>query len=207
VRPLTPTRSSSASRGRRWSAAASTSLAAVLFLASPAAAQQKPDPKSVKDPESYCASLTEEKRRETDICKTQAERDEDAQKKRWQEAEDRERNKHSSFLRKFHLDGAWIPTQVGGVGQYGVIGTHLDVASVGRVHLFGPPGMMLLLEKNAEGSWKIRPALTYGVSVYLTEVPWGSSHAQLYFNLAKTWSTGSFQSGQDLAGLSLSWKK
>jgi hypothetical protein len=185
-------------------------LLVALFLALPSVAsaqKRQRTPKPVEDPETYCASLPEETRRQTEICKTPSEQRIDDQERRRKEAEERERPTHTSFLRKFHLDGLWVPTSIGS-GQYGLIGTHLDVAALGRVHLFGPPGMMLVLQ-HEEGKWSVHPALTYGVSIYMTDVrlPGATRSAQLYFNLAKSWSAGNFQIGRDLAGLSLSWKE
>jgi hypothetical protein len=174
----------------------------------PSFAQKKfKPPQSEAERVADCAKLSESKRRETDICKTAEEREADARQKRLDEQAERERPSHSSFLRKFHLDGLWIPTSMG-TGQYGVIGTHLDVASVGRVHFFGPPGMMMVLERSG-GGWRVRPSLTWGVSVYMADVhlPGASHPAQLYFNLTKSWSAGNFDAGRDMAGLSLAWKK
>lgn len=190
-------------------------LSAVAFLsliASHAYAADKNDKKK-KDPPrdpveraEYCAALPEEERRATDACKTQSERDEDDQKRRVKEIEDRERGNKTSFLRKFILDGMWVP--MSGGGQYGLIGAHLDVASIGRIHLFGPPGVLMMMDKS-EGSSRLRPAWTWGVSIYLTEFefPGSGRRTQLFFNLAKAWSAGDARTGRDLCGLSLAWKK
>jgi hypothetical protein len=182
----------------------------LMFAAPPAGAQtrRKHLPQTKREREKYCASLKEEKRRETDICKTPEEREADARAAHLKELEDRERPTHTSFLRKLHLDGLWIPASLG-AGQYGLIGTHLDVATIGRVHFFGPPGMMLALEQSEEGNWRLRPALTWGISIYLADVriP-GMKRPQLFFNLTKSWSGGGgFSVGRDMAGLSLAWKK
>jgi hypothetical protein len=178
------------------------------LLPQPSFAQKKSKlPQTEAERVAYCAKLSESKRRETDICKTDEERRADARQKRLDEQAEKERPSHSSFLQKFHLDGLWIPTSMG-TGQYGLIGTHLDVASVGRVHFFGPPGMMMVLEHVGD-SWRIRPSLTWGVSVYMADVhlPGASHPAQLFFNLTKSWSAGNFDAGRDMAGLSLAWKK
>jgi hypothetical protein len=185
------------------------SLATLLVLTlavPPAFAQRRPraEPQSARE----CAELREAERRAAEFCKTDDERAEDAREKRRKEEAEREKPTHSSFFRKFHLDGLWIPTSMG-AGQYGLIGTHLEVASAGRLHFFGPPGMMLMAEKNAEGRWRIRPALTWGVGFEIGEFhfPGIRDRAHLYFNLTKTWSGGSLQMGRDLAGLSVSWQK
>lgn len=186
-----------------------TALVAGLLSAQPSFAQKKQKaPQTARERDAYCKSLSESKRRATEICKTEEERLADARQKRLDELAEKEKPTHSSFLRKFHLDGLWIPTSLG-MGQYGVIGTHLDVASVGRLHFFGPPGMMMVLEHSEEGKWRIKPSLTWGVSVYMVDVrlPGATQRAQLFFNVTKSWSAGTFDAGRDMAGLSLAWKK
>ena len=184
-------------------------LAGLMVLAaSPSFAQPfRTDLQAGRERQVACDDLPESKRRQTDECKTIEERREDARREREREIAEREKPTHSSFLRKLHLDGLWIPTSTG-TGQYGLIGTHIDVASAGRLHFFGPPGMMLVLE-NTDGGWKIKPVLTWGVSVFIGDVrlPGQKSQAQLFFNLTKSWSAGNFQIGRDMAGLSLTWKK
>ena len=189
-------------------------LPAALLLSLAATPAYADDKQKKKDPPrdpvalaDYCAALPEQERRETNACKTQSERDEDDQKRRVKEAEDRERGTKTSFLRRFLLDGMWVP--MSGGGQYGLIGTHLDVASVGRIHLFGPPGVLMMIERTENGGQRVRPAWTWGVSIYLTEFefPGSGRRTQLYFNLAKAWSAGDARTGRDLCGLSLSWKK
>lgn len=194
--------------GRYRPAPVITALLAGLLCAQPSFAQKKPKPpQTEKERRAYCASLSESKRRQTEICKTDEERKVDEQQKRLDEQAEKEKPTHSSFLRKFHLDGLWIPTSMG-TGQYGLIGTHLDVASVGRLHFFGPPGMMMVVE-HAEDGWRIKPSLTWGVSVFMADVrlPGARHRAQLFFNLTKSWSAGTFDAGRDMAGLSLAWKK
>ena len=179
----------------------------ILALPKTAAAQSGSDKETPAERRQSCASLREERRRQIDRCKTQEERDADAQEKRRKEEAERERPSRTSFLRRLHLDGLWIPTSTG-AGQYGVIGTHLDVGSIGRLHFFGPPGLMLVTEQTEDG-WRLRPAFTWGISVFIggVQLPGAKDKAQLYFNFAKTWTAGNMQTGRDLAGLSLSWKK
>jgi hypothetical protein len=183
------------------------SLLLLTFLAQPALAQKpKKAPPTEVERQAVCAALPEVERRTTDFCKTEEERREDAQEQRRKELQEKEKPTRTSFLRKLHLDGLWIPTSTG-TGQYGLIGTHIDVASAGRLHFYGPPGMMLVLEKT-DGGWRVKPAMTWGVSVFIGEVrlPGQKENAQLFFNLTKSWSAGSFQAGRDMAGLSLTWK-
>jgi len=183
------------------------SLVATTAYANDQKKKNDPPPRDPVALAEYCAALPEEDRRETNACKTPSERDEDDQKKRVKEAEDRERGTKTSFFRRFLLDGMWVP--MSGGGQYGLIGTHLDVASVGRIHLFGPPGVLMMMERTENGGQRVRPAWTWGVSIYLIEFefPGSGRRTQLFFNLAKAWSAGDARTGRDLAGLSLSWKK
>jgi len=193
--------------GNTLTAAIIFSLVAINSYADDKKKKQEPPNDPVARAE-YCAALPEEERREIRACKTQAERDEDDQKKRIKEIEARERGDKSSFFRKFMIDALWVP--MSGGGQYGLIGTHLDVASVGRLHLFGPPGVLMVMEKTENGGSRLRPAMTWGVSIYLIEFEFPGSNgrrAQLFFNLAKSWSAGDARAGRDLCGLSMAWKK
>jgi hypothetical protein len=185
-------------------------IVGVLFASTAYADDPQKQLEPPKDPlvrAAWCASLPEETRRQTDACKTQEERDEDAQAKRRKEATEKEKPKKSSFLRNLLFDAAWVPTSGG--GQYGLVGTHLDVASIGRIHVFGPPGVLLMMDKSS-GEWRVKPALTWGVSIFLTDFEFpgmDGRQAQLFFNLTKAWSAGDVRAGRDLAGLSIAWKK
>lgn len=165
-----------------------------------------PDPGDSKQ-DTYCKALPEQKRRATEACKTDEERREDEYQRRVKERLEREKPTHSSFLKWLHVDGLWAPTTLG-TGTFGMIGSHVTIANVGRVNFFGPPGVMLLLE-DAGGSHRIRPAITWGISVYLIDFrPPGAHHmAQLFLNLAKAQTFGDARTGMDLAGLSITWKK
>lgn len=154
-----------------------------------------------------CASLSEEERRKTDRCKTDAEKQEDDYRARVKAREAQEKGTRSSFLRWMHTDGLWMPTESGNP-TYGLIGVHLAVARVGRLHVYGPPGVMLLRQKIGSG-WMLRPGLTWGFSVYLTDfrVPGTTHNAQLFANLTKVWTHGDYRTGMSMAGLSVTWKK
>jgi hypothetical protein len=154
-----------------------------------------------------CAKLSEPKRRATQACKTEEEKREDEYQKRVAERAEKEKPTHTSFLRWLHFDGLWAPTTLGS-GTFGLIGTHMTIANVGRVNFFGPPGVMLLLE-NSGGSRHIRPAMTWGISVYLVDFrpPGSDNTARLFLNLAKAQTFGDQRGGMDLAGLSVTWKK
>lgn len=154
-----------------------------------------------------CESLPEKTRRATEACKTEEERREDEYQKLVAERLEKEKPTKTSFLKWLHVDGLWAPTTLG-AGTFGMVGTHVTIANVGRVNFFGPPGVMLLLE-NRDGGRSIRPAMTWGISVYLTDFkPPATDHtAQLFLNLAKAQTFGAGRTGMDLAGLSITWKK
>lgn len=151
-----------------------------------------------------CDSLPEEKRRKTEECKTDEERREDAQQKRRDEAAEKEKPKHTSFWKRVHVDGLSLPT-ASGVAAYGLVGTHVAVANIGRVYLFGPPGVMLLLEQ-AGDTRRLTPAISWGFDIYLSDFrfPGTDRTAQLYVNLTKCWMA---RYQVDMFGLSVSWKK
>lgn len=151
--------------------------------------------------------MPEGERRKTDACKTDEERRWDDYERRQKEAEKKERISRTSFLKWMHVDSLWVPTVLGAT-TYGLIGAHLAVANVGRVYFYGPPGFMLLLEDGGT-SRRVRPALTWGISVHLTEfrVPGTSRDAQLFVNLARCWTVGDASGGLDMGGLSVTWKK
>jgi hypothetical protein len=188
-------------------------IAALLAGAVETLAAQEKAPAAPQHPvetvgqrQARCDSLPEEKRRKAEECKTDEERREDAQQKRREEAAEKEKPKHSSFWRWVHVDGLSLPT-ANGVAAYGLVGTHVAVANIGRVYFFGPPGVMLLLEQ-AGDTHRVTPALTWGFDIYLSDFrfPGTDRTAQLYVNLTKCWIAG-YQNGVDMLGLSLSWKK
>ena len=179
----------------------------VLLFGAPAAPQSREGDSQKKDEPPRCESLPEEKRRQTEACKTEEEKREDAYEKLLQERADREKPKHSSFLQWLHFDGLWLPAQTGAI-YYGLIGAHMTIADIKGANIFGPPGVMLLLEDHS-GRRRVRPALTWGVSLHLTDfrTPGSSRPAQLYLNFTKAWTSGSYESGLALAGLSLTFKE
>ena len=153
-----------------------------------------------------CAKLPEEKRRATDECKSEAERRRDDYERRMKQAEEKERPERTSFLKWLHIDGLWTTTSLG-ERTYGLIGAHLAVVKIKRLYLYGPPGVMLLVN-NPDGQ-RIRPALTWGFSIQLVPIrlPGTTREMELYLNLAKCWTSTSSQGGLDMAGLSVTWKK
>jgi hypothetical protein len=168
-----------------------------------------PDQQAQKDDkerrETPCSEMAEDERRETTRCMTDAELRQADYEKLQREREERERSTRTSFLKWIHVDGLWTATEFNR-RSFGLIGTHVAVMEFGRLHLYGPPGVMLVMERSGE-SWRARPGLTWGLSVHLTDVtmPGSQKRAGLYLNLAKLWTTGNFRNGRDMIGLSMTW--
>ena len=120
---------------------------------------------------------------------------------------EKEKPTHSRFPKWLHTDVLWIPSQTG-VHSYGLIGAHIVVINIDRVYVFGPPGIMLVLD-DIGSERRLRPAFTWGMSVLVGNltVPGLQRTAQFYVNLTKSWTMGNFQTGLDMVGLSVSWKK
>lgn len=119
----------------------------------------------------------------------------------------KESSKRTAFLKWVHIDGLWIPPS-NHVDQIGLIGTHLAIANIGRLYLYGPPGVMLIRQRNA-GEWMFRPAFTWGFSFYLMDfqMPGSTQIMQLFANVTKVWTQGDERNGIDMVGLSVTLKK
>jgi hypothetical protein len=119
----------------------------------------------------------------------------------------KEGSKRTAFLKWVHLDGLWIPPS-NHVDQFGIIGTHLAIANIGRLYLYGPPGVMLIRQRSG-GEWMFRPAFTWGFSFYLMDfqMPGSTQTMQLFANVTKVWTQGDERNGIDMVGLSVTWKK
>jgi hypothetical protein len=122
-------------------------------------------------------------------------------------ATQKEGSKRTAFLKWVHLDGLWVPPS-NHVDQIGLIGTHLAIANIGRLYLYGPPGVMLIRQRNG-GEWMFRPAFTWGFSFYLMDfrMPGSTQTMQLFANVTKVWTQGDERNGIDMVGLSVTWKK
>jgi hypothetical protein len=122
-------------------------------------------------------------------------------------APQRETSPRSLFRKWVHLDVMWIPPS-NNVEAFGIIGTHLAIANIGRLYIYGPPGVMLIRQRHG-GEWMLRPAFTWGFSFYLTEfsIPGWEQDAQLFANVTKVWTEGDQRNGIDMVGLSLTFKK
>jgi hypothetical protein len=122
--------------------------------------------------------------------------------------------KHSSFLTRLHLDGGWTTSSTG-QRLYGVIGTHLSLVDVGRVQIFGPPGVILLSVPDAGGGRRTTIGYTWGVSVRLTDLRVGAptKNLTLFLNVSKVWVGGLSSNaagssrGFDLVGFSIAPRK
>ena len=164
-------------------------------------------PEQMVTPDKPCDELDEPTRRKTERCKTEEERRIDDQAERDKARMAKEDSSHTSFLRWLHTDGLWIQPSSNAT-MHGLVGAHLAVANVGRIHLYGPPGVMLVLENTSRGR-VLRARYTWGVSIHLTEfrMPGTTRNAQLFVSIAKVWSGVDYRAGADMMGLSITWKK
>jgi hypothetical protein len=114
---------------------------------------------------------------------------------------------YARFLTRLTVDALWTPGQID-AGMYGLIGMHIAIAKVGRLYVFGPPGVLLVVENTPRGRL-LRPGFTWGISYSLTDVrmPGTRRETQLYLTLGRCWVTGSYSNGLNMVGLSLTWKK
>jgi hypothetical protein len=115
------------------------------------------------------------------------------------------------LLRNLHYDGGWT-TGPNGSQAYGLFGTHLTLARAGRVHLWGPPGMLVVRRPER----KIEVKMTWGVDVFLAELPlpFGSHRLPLYVSFAKVFGAPEQQAlqhkvnaGLDMLGFSVTLKR
>jgi hypothetical protein len=121
--------------------------------------------------------------------------------------------KHSMFLNRVHFDWLWSTT-ASGSRFYGLIGSHLTLVDVGRLQIFGPPGVLVLSVPNGEGGRRLTIGYTWGVSVRLTDLRVASStrNATLFLNVAKVWVDGApnldgHTPGFDIVGFSIAPRK
>jgi hypothetical protein len=124
-----------------------------------------------------------------------------------------EKPPHSSFLSRIHLDGLWTTTS-SGARFYGIIGSHMSLMDVGRLQVFGPPGVLLLTVPDENGGRRVTLGYTWGLSVRLGDVRLGAptKNLTLFLNLSKVWlGSGEGSSptarGFDIVGFSLAPRK
>ena len=124
-----------------------------------------------------------------------------------------ENPKHSSFLTRIHLDGLWTTTQ-NGSRFYGIIGSHMSLVDVGRLQVFGPPGVMLLTVPNGHGGRRVTFGYTWGISLRLADVRLGAptKNLTLFLNVTKVFvasgaSASQSTKGYDIVGFSVAPRK
>jgi len=124
-----------------------------------------------------------------------------------------EKSKHSAFLSRIHLDGLWTTTQ-NGSRFYGIIGSHLSLVDVGRLQVFGPPGVMLLTVPDGHGGRRGTFGYTWGISLRLADVRVGAptKNLTLFLNVTKVFVASGASGvqatkGYDIVGFSLAPRK
>jgi len=124
-----------------------------------------------------------------------------------------EHQKHSSFLSRVHIDGLWTTT-ASGPRSYGLIGSHVSLVDVGRLQVFGPPGVMMLSVPNGHGGRRVTFGYTWGMSLRMTDVRIGAPtrNLTLFLNVTKVFvdsgaSGVQATKGYDIVGLSLAPRK
>ena len=122
------------------------------------------------------------------------------------------RPKHTSFLTRMHIDGLWTTASTTG-RVYGLVGSHFSLVDVGRLQIFGPPGVILLSVPDGAGGRRVTLGYTWGVSVRLTDARlFGQRDMTLFLNVSKVWvngggGTGANARGFDAIGFSLAPRK
>jgi hypothetical protein len=124
-----------------------------------------------------------------------------------------EKPERSSFFSRLHLDGLWLnpSTQE---HAYGLLGSHISLVDVGRVQVFGPPGVLLVRVPTGPTTHETRLGYTWGFSVRLMDVRLlgPTRNATLFISVTKCWTAGSgspalADPGFDLVGFSLAPRK
>src|SRR5436190_9921195 len=116
--------------------------------------------------------------------------------------------RHSMFLTRMHLDGLAATSQ-SQARVYGIVGFHLSLVDIGRVQLFGPPGVLLLTVPGELGGRTETIGYTWGLSVRLSDIRLNSrtKNMTLFLNISKVWtgaeSAGGNTGGYDIVGLSI----
>jgi hypothetical protein len=120
---------------------------------------------------------------------------------------------HSSFLTRMHLDGMWSTTSTNG-RIYGIVGTHLSLVDIGRIQVFGPPGLMLLSVPDGHGGRRAEFGYTWGLSIRLGDVRLGgpTKNMTVFLNISKvflgsTETTAGDSRGYDIVGFSIAPRK
>ena len=122
--------------------------------------------------------------------------------------------KHSSFLTRIHVDLLSTTTSTSW-RSYGIVGAHVSLVDVGRLQIFGPPGVMLLSVPDDDGGGRrVTLGYTWGVSVRLMDMRLGAptKNATLFLNVSKVWvdvgtQAGGVSPGFDIVGFSIAPRK
>ena len=121
--------------------------------------------------------------------------------------------KHTSFLTRIHIDGLWT-TASSNNRFYGIVGSHVSLVDVGRLQVFGPPGVLLLSVPDVNGDRRLTLGYTWGLSVRLADVAlFGrSKDMTLFLNVSKVWTATGTESqgtgsGYDMMGFSIAPRK
>jgi hypothetical protein len=77
----------------------------------------------------------------------------------------------SLFEQRIHLDGLWPIASVDSYKYGGIFGVHLTILNLGRVEIFGAPGVMLMSLPDDAGGRQYQVGIDYGFSLRLFEVP------------------------------------
>jgi hypothetical protein len=121
---------------------------------------------------------------------------------------------HSSFLTRLHVDGLWSTT---GADRrlYGIVGAHMRLVDIGRLQIFGPPGVMLLtVPEGRRGGRRVTLGYTWGLSIRLVDMRVGAPtrNMTLFLNVSKVFlgsvATATAESrSYDMVGFSLAPRK
>jgi hypothetical protein len=124
-----------------------------------------------------------------------------------------ENPRRSSFLSRLHLDGMWTTTSTNG-RLYGIVGSHLSLVDIGRIQLFGPPGVMLLSIPDGTGGRQMALGYTWGLSIRLGDVRIGAptKNMTVFLNVTKvflgpTEGPAASSRGYDIVGFSIAPRK
>jgi hypothetical protein len=120
---------------------------------------------------------------------------------------------HSSFFTRLHLDGMWSTTSTNG-RLYGIVGTHMSLVDIGRIQVFGPPGLMLLTVPDGQGGRQVQLGYTWGLSIRLGDVRINAptKNMTVFLNISKvflgsTETTAGSSRGYDIVGFSIAPRK
>jgi len=181
----------------------------LIVAAAPAAAQVRAVAADRPAAPANCDWMSEATRRLTSSCSRLRSDDADELRRGEPQRQTAEPSGFSfaSFLKYLHTDVLWTPSETG-AGLQGLVGVHLVVANIGRVHFFGPPGVMLVTQNTSTGKM-VRVASTWGTSIYLLDfrLPGSRQAGQLFVNLGKAWTSGDQRTGINMIGLSATWRK